>query len=178
MSDKMVDVTYRVISNAVLENIKSRCRNIRDYNSIPAELRPGYQWDQGNARARYRWQINPSTAISQESDANLENSYNSFMTERGVNFDEKVTTNGLLNYFTALSIWCASHIVICGSQLRNDRLICFRGGATDLTIPSPIDKDFLIRATNVSSMIQIAIELTTNNIKNYFVRYNESLFNV
>lgn len=173
----MVDTTYRVISDAVLANLKSRCVNIRNYGGIPAELRPGYRWDQGNARARFKWEINANTAVHQETDANLENNYYSFMNERGVNLDEKVTTSGLLNYFVALSIWCASHIVIASSQLRNDRIICFRGGSTDLNIPPNLNKDWLIHATDINSLIQVATQITSNNVKNYFVRYNEQLYN-
>lgn len=173
----MVDTTYRVISDAVIANIKSRCVNIRNYGSIPAELRPGYRWDQANARARFKWEINPNTAVQQETDENLENSYYTFMNERGVSLDEKVTSSGLLNYFVALSIWCASHMVIVSSQLRHDRIICFRNGNTDLSIPANLNKDWLIHATDVNSLIQVATQITSNNIKNYFVRYWEQLYN-
>lgn len=173
----MVNTTYRVISDAVLAHLKSKCANIRNYGGIPIELKPGYRWDQGNARARFMWEIQANTAVSQESDGNLENSYNSFMNERGINLDEKVTSSGLLNYFVALSIWCASHIVIVSSQLRNDRIICFRSGNTDLSIPANLNKDWIVHATDVTSLIQVATQITTNNIKNYFVRYNEQLYN-
>lgn len=83
----MVDTTYRVISDAVLAHLKSKCANIRNYDDIPIELKPGYRWDQDNARARFMWEIQANTAVSQESDGNLENSYNSFMNERGINLD-------------------------------------------------------------------------------------------
>lgn len=174
----MVDTTYRVISNKVLENIKSRCVNIRNYSSIPSELKPNYQWDQRRSRGRFRWKIDSTTVITQETDENLESNYNQFMTEYGVKLDEKVTTNGLLHFFTALSIWCASHVIICSSQLKNDRIICFRGGNTDLSTPTPINKNLLIRATDVLTLIQIANEITSNNIKNYFIRYTEDLTDV
>lgn len=172
----MIDTTYRVISDAVLANLKSRCANIRNYGGIANELKPGYRWDQSSARARFKWEIDVNTAVNQESDTNLENSYNSFMNERGVNLDEKVTSAGLLNYFVALSIWCASHIVIVSSQLRNDRIICYRGGNTDLSIPVNLNKDWIVHATDVTSLIQVATQITTNNTKNYFVRYHEDLY--
>lgn len=174
----MVDTTYRVISDVVLAHLKSKCANIRNYDGIPTEFKPGYHTDERFARAMFRWAIHANTAISQESDSNLENSYNSFMNERGINLDEKVTSSGLLNYFVALSIWCASHIVIVSSQLRNDRIICFRSGNTDLSIPANLNKDWIVHATDVTSLIQVATQITTNNIKNHFVRYSEYLYDL
>lgn len=173
----MVNTTYRVISDAVLAHLKSKCANIRNYDEIPIELKPGYRWEQSNERARFMWEIQANTAVSQESDGNLENSYNSFMNERDVDLDEKVTSSGLLNYFVALSIWCASHIVIVSSQLRNDQIICFRSDNTKLTIPENLHNDWIVHGRDATALIQVATEITTNNIKNYFVRYDEQLYN-
>lgn len=171
----MINLTYRTVSDVALNYLKSICLNITNYGAVPVQFKAWYSWTQTNARAKYYWSIG-DRGVSICSASQLEQSYNSWMTSKGVVLDAQVTSNGLFNYFVALALWTSTHIVIVQSQLNSSRIICYLRTGNPPSNPI-INEGDLAYAEDMESMIKTVCSLIHNNMKDYFIRYNTSMGN-
>lgn len=167
--------TYRTLYNQALSSIKSICMNVSNFGALPSHYKPGYTYTQSNARAYLKWSI--SNPVNQVSTDTVDTDFSNLMNTYGITgiLDNTVTPRGILNFYTALAVFCTARVCICSSQLNTNKYIVY-DNSTSYSTYTKIPEGDLIYATDINTICGNINSIIGSNIKSKFIKYTTSIY--
>ena len=170
---------YQQLYDAVLAEIRVRCVNVTNYTSLPDCFRPSFTKTVSNSYNNYKTRsttqysvINPVPQITQ---AQVDAAFKDSMTKSGIYgiMSQEVSTQGLLNFFKAVSVFCRDYIHVCSSTMHNNRYVVFVNQVQG-SYPTNLEESDIIKAKSGIDVAQTLTRILTT-ITPYIVRYNTTI---
>ena len=133
----MADITYGMLKNQVLTNIKALVKNIDTLN-VPSSLQSGYSIQMlGDTNSGFNIDTDDGADYpTVVTTAQLTQDLNDYCSSHGINGNDSdiVTTNGLLNFYNVIGNFVAARIVMYTPFFRNSAEVIPIYKRTDVNI--------------------------------------------
>ncbi len=128
--------TYRELYNNALSRIKSVCKNVSNYGSLPSQMKSGYSQSAtssqgGNYPQRPYAYLNISNIVPEVTTSTVDSQFSTHITNCGFNgiLDTNTTKRGEVLFMRAVGEFCASKIYTAQSR-NSSRVVCYNPDTT------------------------------------------------